>query len=179
MRGAFFPLAHMQNKWSKLLCFSFQSCVTFWLWGTLAPGTASDLSAIWNRDEFPGYRTAPTGATLFFFWPRFCSNQKECQWEAPSALTPPPPHLTFTCAIGQKRASVPPRAPRGPILWCTACLMGSNTPLQSCTPAPHTTTSITPHPGQIKPSHSLQWVNEWVNANKQMNTLQQLSLTLA
>lgn len=119
----------------------------------------------------------PRVQLFFFFWPRFCSNQKECQWEAPSALTPPPPHLTFTCAIGQKRASVPPRAPRGPILWCTACLMGSNTPLQSCTPAPHTITSIIPHPGQIKPSHSLQWVNEWVNANKQMNTLQQLSVS--
>lgn len=52
-----------------------------------------------------GYRTAPMGAVFATFLFR----QQECQWEAPSAA----PSLTFTHAIGQKRARVPRRMPEG------------------------------------------------------------------
>lgn len=113
---------------------------------------------------------------LFFFLGHVSVQTKRNVNEKPLLLShPPSPFNIYLCNRSEKSKCPSQGTPRAnTVMHCMPD--GLQNPPQSCTPAPHTTTSITPHPGQIKPSHSSQWVNEWVNANKQMNTLQQLSV---
>lgn len=169
MRGAFFPLAYMQNKWSKLLCFSFQSCVTFWLWGTLAPGTASDLSAIWNRDEFPGYRTAPTGATLFFFLATFLFKPKGMSMRSPFCSHPAPsPFNIYLCNRSEKSKCPSQGTPRAnTVVHCMPDGLQHPPPIMHTRPSHHHQHHTTPRTDKAEPQLTVsKWVSECEQANE-------------
>lgn len=126
---------------------------------TRLPGTAHSSPAIGQH---------PWVQSLRFFLGHISIQTNRNVNEKPRLL---PLILTFTCAIGQKRASVPRRAPRGPTACCTACLM-----------APITTNTQLPLPRwQPERSHSMSewmWTGECANEHTPGNHVsgQQLSV---
>lgn len=115
-------------------------------------GLTSDLPAR-NSAFMPSYRTAPMGAVSSFGHISIQTNRNVN--EKPRLL---PLILTFACAIGQKRASVPRRAPWGPSECRTACLI-----------APITTNT---QPLPYWEPESIHRTSEWVNVGVRMNILQ-------